>query len=135
MFGGLPAADVLDIHEVLSRYGYVMDNREWDRFGDVFTQDGVLDLSHHGMWVARGLAAITERFATLTHPRGHHTTNTVMVVQPDGTVGLRSKYLAVVDDHEMSVGDYHDTAARTTDGWRLTSRALIPRFRIKTPLL
>ena len=125
-FGKLTADDLVAIHSVIARYGHVMDAKAWDRFGEVFSDDAVLDLSSYGMWIAEGLDEITARFPTLTHPRGHLTTNTVIVGHRDGTASARSKYMAVHDEHRISIGVYVDTAAPTPEGWRLTRRTLHP---------
>jgi hypothetical protein len=125
-FGDLAADDLVAIHSAIATYGHVMDAKAWNRFDEVFSDHAVLDLSGYGMWIAEGLEEITEKFPTLDHPRGHLTTNTVIEGRADGTATARSKYMAVHDEHTLSLGVYVDTAARTDRGWRLTRRALHP---------
>jgi hypothetical protein len=133
--GDLAPSDLLALHELVARYGHVMDAKAWHRFGEVFAADAVLDLSAYGMWIATGVEEIIARFPLLDHPQGHHTTN--LVIEPPapsgvgapGTVHMRSKYIAVRPMGPISVGEYRDEAALREGEWRLIRRALLPRRR------
>ena len=37
------AEDILAIQAVVVLYGFLIDDREWDRFDQVFTEDAVVD--------------------------------------------------------------------------------------------
>ena len=37
------AEDTLAIHELVVRYGFVLDDQDWDGFRQIFTDDAVLD--------------------------------------------------------------------------------------------
>ena len=39
----MDASDIIEIHQLLGIYGHVVDAGDWDRFGDLFTPDAVLD--------------------------------------------------------------------------------------------
>jgi len=38
---GITAEDRLAIHDVIALHGHVADDRDWDRLGDLFTDDAV----------------------------------------------------------------------------------------------
>ncbi len=121
--------DTLAIHDVMARYGHVVDDADWERLADVFTTDGVFDLDALGMGVAAGIDQLRSCFARLDHPLAHHTTN--VVVEPTGatTARVRSKFLVVFDDGRAGSGEYHDEVARSPGGWRIARRTVYVRGR------
>src|SRR5687768_4509262 len=44
----LGAYDLLMIHQLLGYYGHVVDDRDWDRFAELFTPDATLDYTRAG---------------------------------------------------------------------------------------
>ncbi len=40
---GLSSEDVVAIQYVIMKYGFLIDDREFDRLGEVFTEDAVVD--------------------------------------------------------------------------------------------
>ena len=119
--------DLLAIHELLARYGHVVDDGDWERLSEVFSDDGVFDLEALGRGRARGMEELRSCFAALDHPLAHHTTN--VTIEPDGTrrARVRCKYLVVTDDGRTRSGEYHDVVVLTSLGWRLEERAVVPR--------
>src|SRR5450755_4617898 len=76
-------ADVLAISDLLSRYGYIVDEADWERLDEAFAPDATFDISAIGKGAPTGIDALRRCFAELDHPLAHHTTNAV--VEPDGT--------------------------------------------------
>jgi hypothetical protein len=117
--------DRLAIHEVLSLYGHVIDEREWERLGEVFTDDLVYDATGFDMTVMRGLAELTAVFAgpDAPHPLAHHATNVVVTPTDDpDTAHVVSKGLGVGFKGRVGSATYDDVVVRTPDGWRIAKR-------------
>jgi hypothetical protein len=55
------AEDTLAIQAVVVLYGFLIDDREWDRFDQVFTEDAVIDFRDQSAEPPRGLAPIVGR--------------------------------------------------------------------------
>ncbi|MGO9856061.1 MAG: nuclear transport factor 2 family protein, partial [Acidimicrobiales bacterium] len=54
------SGDILAIHQLLALYGHIIDEREWQRVGELFTPTAVYDMSEFGLGVVRGTEAIAE---------------------------------------------------------------------------
>ena len=147
--GDSSSADVDAITRVKSRYFRFLDTKQWDRFGDLFTEDAVLDTSEEmvrlGMdpelGIARGnknIAAYVgdavEGLSTVHH--GHM--NEVELTGPDS-----AKAIWAMEDklwwpegspikHMHGYGHYHETYQRCGDGhWRIKTLKLT-RLRADT---
>ena len=128
---GITAEDRLAIHDVIALHGHVADDRDWDRLGDLFTDDAVLDLEDFGYGTLHGLQAIKDLSRGSQddkgQPLGHHATN-IVVVGPDGEgVRVRSKALAVMADGTSGTAIYEDTLHRGVHGWRISRRLVVAR--------
>jgi hypothetical protein len=128
---GITAEDRLAIHDVIALHGHVADDRDWDRLGDLFTDDVVLDLEDFGYGTLHGLQAIKDLSRGSQddkgQPLGHHATN-IVVVGPDGEgVRVRSKALAVMADGTSGTAVYEDTLHRGDHGWRISRRKVVAR--------
>src|SRR4051812_26496622 len=103
-------ADRLAIHELLGRYGHVIDERHWSDMELVFAPDVVYDASDFGQGVIHGL----DRLRTLwsgdesIHPLAHHATNIVISEDPDGTVRVLSKGIGVGRRGRVGSAVYRD---------------------------
>jgi 3-phenylpropionate/cinnamic acid dioxygenase small subunit len=120
--------DRLEIHELLARYGFILDDRDWQSFDAVFTEDGVCDLTAWQVPMMRGIAAIRATYAEIAHPVAHLTMNTVIEAVSDERARVRSKILAVRPDRRVETAEYHDELARTAGGWRIAKRVVVPRL-------
>lgn len=40
----LTVEDKLELHELIRRYAHIVDNAEWERLGEIFTEDTVFEL-------------------------------------------------------------------------------------------
>ena len=133
------AEDILAIQAVTVLYGFLLDDREWDRFDEVFTEDAVVDFRDQSVRPPTGLAPIVGRAEivrqfrdVLTHPYQHMLVNHVIEdVSPDEVV-VRSKALLPTPGGSVADIVYHDTVIRTPDGWRI-SRKAIKRYNFDPP--
>jgi len=117
-------SDSLAIHQLLSLYGHVIDEREWQRVDELFTATALYDMSAFGLGVVRGASAIRELWSRpgATHPLAHHATNIVITEDPDGTVRVLSKGIGLGANGRVGSVVYRDIVERTPAGWRFTSR-------------
>ncbi len=141
-YGGtvLDATDLILIHQLVGRYGHLIDHRRWDEFASLFTPDATIDyVGGSGRVERRGRNEIVAWFRDLDeqHPPAHHVTNIVVdtSADPDGPVDVHSKFLAPFtrDGHvpkRLYGGDYHDVAVRTPDGWQFRHKHCLPRWQL-----
>ncbi|MGO4533428.1 nuclear transport factor 2 family protein [Leifsonia sp. 2MCAF36] len=125
--------DRLLIHEVLNLHGHLVDEGEFDRFREVFTVDVVYDVSALGGGELRGIAAIADAGRSLgsRNPLAHHVTNVVVRSIAGDSASAISKGLGVAADGRSGSMVYHDQLIRTSEGWRISHRRVLPR---KEPL-
>jgi hypothetical protein len=117
------------ITELLALHGHLFDDGALDRLDRLFTASVSYDVTALGGGVLRGIEAI--RAATLAigdrNPLGHHVTNVLLSVQPDGSVRARSKGIGVYADGTAGSVTYEDAVVRTAEGWRIEARRVVPR--------
>ena len=129
----ITAEDRLAIHDVIALHGHVADDRDWDRLGDLFTDDAVLDLEDFGYGTLHGLQAILDLSRGSQddkgQPLGHHATNIIVIGQDKAGEGVRarSKALAVMADGTSGTAVYEDTLRREAHGWRISRRKVVAR--------
>lgn len=111
--------DLLQIQQLLARYAVNMTKNDVEGVVAVFTPDGT--------YSAFGDAFPLDQFPELVAaaPKGLFLTGTP-VIELDGDTGTGTQPLCFVHDatHDMRIGYYSDTYARTADGWRLRTRAM-----------
>jgi SnoaL-like domain len=114
-----PTDDLVEIQQLLARYAVTITQQDIPGLLAVFTPDGT--------YSAFGETYSLERFPALVDaaPKGLFLTGTA-AVQLDGDVATGTQPLCFVDHatHDMRIGYYRDTYARTADGWRLRTRAM-----------
>ena len=54
----MDVGDRLELHELPGRYGDAIDDRDWERLGQIFTDDAVFDLTDLGARRLEGLEDI-----------------------------------------------------------------------------
>lgn len=119
----LSLEDRLAIHELLARYGNIVDEREFSRTGEVFTTDARYDLTDLGLGAATGVAAIVAMWTESdSHPLAHHVTNIEITEDSDGTVRVYSKIVGVGYKGRVGSATYRDIVVPTPDGWRIAER-------------
>ncbi|GAA1273310.1 hypothetical protein GCM10009665_71370 [Kitasatospora nipponensis] len=124
----LTPAETEQIRRLLALFAHVFDNGDTDALDQVFAEHGSIELARTGARF-EGLEAIRTFNRRLgEHSPDHHTLDTVLTPEPDGTVRGRSRYLAILPDGSVHNGDYLDTIVRTPAGWRIAARRSVPRY-------
>jgi hypothetical protein len=118
----LSVEDRLDIQQLLNLYGHVIDERQFSRLGELFTDDAVFDLQGFDGTRFEGLAAIAQMLReSQQHPLAHHATNVVLESADDGVRAL-SKGIGVGAGGRVGSVTYRDSLLRTDAGWRIRER-------------
>lgn len=124
----LTTGDRLEIHELMARYGNIIDEREFSRAGEVFTADARYDLADLGDSVVVGIDDIVAMWtASTTHPLAHHVSNVELAPNADGTVSVYSKVVGVGYKGRVGSATYRDVVRKTADGWRIAERIVVLR--------
>jgi hypothetical protein len=112
-------ADIVEIEQMLARYAVGMTKNDIDAVIDVFTPDGT--------YSAFGDTYALADFPRLVEaaPKGLFMTG-APAIELDGDTGTGEQPLCFVDqtNHDMRIGWYTDTYARTPNGWRLRTRSM-----------
>ena len=139
-------SDRLEIQELIARYSYALDSRDFDALDDLFTPDAVLDYTATG--AIRGTldelkAFIVDAF-TMFAGTQHLTTATTLRFTDDANMayGKSACHNPMVfgGDNKpkmMVIGLWYvDTFVRTPDGWRFQERteeqlysSIVPKVR------
>lgn len=122
----LEVSDILQINNLINKYGHIIDERQWSRMEELFTDDTVFDMTSFGPDVIHGLEALRTCFRELdAHPLAHHATN--ILIDADGDeVRVQSKGVSLRHG-EMGSTVYRDRLRRTPDGWRIAHRIATKR--------
>lgn len=125
----ISTADRLEIHELLALHGFLADERRIDALDQLLTSDALYDVTDFGLGRVVGLAAIGELWTggAGEQPAGHHVTNVIVTEDPDGSVHVRSKGIAVMSDGAAGTVVYEDVVVRTEQGWRIAVRKVVGR--------
>lgn len=124
-------SDRLEIQDLLSRYTYAIDERNWDGLDEVFTPDAVIDYSETGgakgsvAQIKAWLPVAMERF-----PRYQHMVATTKLELDGDTAKSRTILFNPMvyqgDDGNEQVFFiglwYRDKLIRTAEGWRIAER-------------
>ena len=124
-------ADRLELHELPGRYGDAIDDRNWDRLRQIFTEDAIFDLTGVGSRRLEGIDDIVD-FMNMDaeHPKTHMMTNIyVDVVEEKVTMNFR--IVALLGKGLVGTASYYDQVVRTDDGWRVNHRECMIHRRDK----
>jgi 3-phenylpropionate/cinnamic acid dioxygenase small subunit len=127
----LDTNDRVAIYEVIALHGHLVDAGEFDRLGELFTDDFVYDVEALGFGSLEGAQAFEEASRALgdENPLGHHVTNVLVIADEDGEANVRSKGIGILADGTSGTVVYDDVVRRTSSGWRIARRKVIPRQR------
>ncbi len=112
------------IRELDARYCRYLDEGQWQRLGQCFTEDGVFD----GLSRIEGRTAVQDFFAGLAGggltAMWHHVTNHEIAVHGDSATvrSLLWQPCVVAGVAHVSAGRYRDHLVRTADGWRIREK-------------
>lgn len=123
----MDARDIVEIQQLMAHYGHLVDAKQWHRLGEIFSDDGVFDVTAYDAGRHAGLAAVRAFFERATHPPAHHSTN-LYVYEDGGAVRAWSKYAVPGEGGRMFGGDYRDTLVETASGWRIRERIVTSRW-------
>ena len=126
--------DQLEIQQVRARYCHFMDDRKWDDFVLLFTEDGLFQ----GLEAVRGRANLRkffgETFPAMAEDFYHFCSNGTVTVDGDTAKGrITLQYLSVVNGQSyVSAGHYDDALVRVDGQWKFAARLLT--FYFLSPL-
>jgi ketosteroid isomerase-like protein len=124
----IPIEDRLAIEDLMVSYCTAVDSlSDIEAICDVFTEDGVFDLSGIGLPKASGHAGIRAFFegvfADMTH-HAHYLTNFAITAYHGDTASARAYIIGMGrarDGNEVTVnGRYYFDVRRTAQGWKAT---------------
>lgn len=120
---GLSAEDVLAIQAVIMKYGFLIDDREFDRMSEVFTEDAVVDYRPGGDGPYVGLAEIDQAMRNLQHPVQHMMVSHIIDSVDGDEVVTRTKALIPLQVGGIADIAYRDVLVRTPAGWRIKDKS------------
>jgi len=120
---GLSAEDVLAIQAVIMKYGFLIDDREFDRLGEVFTEDALVDYRPGGEGPFHGLAELQQAMKTLQHPVQHMMVSHIIDRVSGDEVVTRTKALIPLQTGSVADIAYRDVLVRTPAGWRIKDKS------------
>ena len=124
--GAISAQDRIEIAEILSFSSHLLDNRQWDMFGEVFVPGVRLSAPQGEFDGPAGVRRFVESVDLARFPATHTLNSIVEAVDADTAV-CWSRMLLLTWDRRVACGDYIDTFRRTADGWRIERRTVAPR--------
>jgi hypothetical protein len=125
----LSTDDRLQIAEIVARYCYAIDQRRWDDFYDLFTDDCRLDFGNvMGVFEGQeGLRRFTATMSGLDLFMRHYTTN--LVVRGDGEQARAECYVLALTGtgvgRNQATGRYEDDLVKAAGRWRIRQRRAI----------
>lgn len=126
----LSADDRIELHELVARYGNVVDDGDLDALGTVYAEDAamVLLLANGREVRKHGLAEIGEFLAASNSTNAHILTNVTTAVEDDEIV-LRYRMAPPRGTDGIFSIDYRDVCVHTDAGWRIAHHTITMRAR------
>ena len=124
----LSTEDRLDLHELVARYGAVVDDCDLDALHTVYTDDAEFGLvTASGREVHKhGIGEIGEFLAASNSTNAHILTNITTGVE-DSEVILRYRMAPPPGAEGIFSVDYRDVVVRTDTGWRIAHHTITMR--------
>ncbi|MFN8026605.1 MAG: nuclear transport factor 2 family protein [Acidimicrobiia bacterium] len=123
-YSGQSADDTIALHQLASQYAHIVDDADWERLREIFTDDIEFDTSQFGNPPLVGIEPVIASYVDARHPVAHHPTNPVVTTDADGTVRMRTKVLSLLGGGLCGSGTYDDVCVKTPDGWRISRRTI-----------
>lgn len=126
----MDSVEVIAIHQLIALYGHVIDDREWDRLDELFTEDLVFDTtSFEGGYVTQGREALKADWMRpeMNHPQAHHATNIVIVDLGESEARVVSKGIGVGRKGRVGSVTYRDILRKEGGRWRIARRVAVLR--------
>lgn len=123
-------SDRAEIQDLITRYAYAIDDRNWDGLDQIFTEDAVIDYRAAGGPVGtlpETKAFLAEAMAQFSAFQ-HLSTTSDIVINGDEARARTILFNPMVMQHEgeervFFIGLwYEDEFRRTADGWRIKAR-------------
>jgi 3-phenylpropionate/cinnamic acid dioxygenase small subunit len=133
-------AALVDIQQVINRYGMVLDNYDFDGYEALFAEDAIFDIKPDPKIMkvpVRGKRAIREaaegrhHFIHPTEQHKHSASNTVIELLGNGEAKAKSLLLTTLFVRATGVltvrgtGEYHDKLGVRNGRWVFTERTLV----------
>lgn len=131
----LNAEQRLAIYDLINGYGHIIDDREFSRLSEIFTDDAVFDLRAYGGDIHIGLEQITTLMLnSQEHPLGHHATNIIIIRSQGNVATVKSKGVGVGYKGRVGSVTYTDQVSLNNDGeWRISERLVSLRTSDSIP--
>lgn len=125
----LSVEDRLAIHELIALYGHIIDERQFSRTHEVFSEGAVYDVSDFGQAVIVGRDAIVELWSQpdARHPLAHHATNVIVTPLSATRARVASKGVGVGRAGGTGSATYLDVVEKLPEGWRIVERKALLR--------
>lgn len=131
--------DRFEIRELIERYSYSVNERDWVALESCYTEDAVWDVGPPFDFRLEGRAQIVEiASGKISEELYVVQTPHATVVQVDGLSAnaITTMFEAVrsVDGGMQIIGTYYDRLVKTVEGWRFTERKFrVTNFEAKPP--
>ena len=113
------------------KYGFLVDDRDWPAFAEVFTEDAEVDFRIDGVDTSGGsgpfvgVDEIVHQYRdVLTHPYQHMLVSHVIDDVSEDEVIVRSKALLPMAGGRIADVLYKDIVVRTPRGWRIKHKSI-----------
>ncbi|MFK7863752.1 MAG: nuclear transport factor 2 family protein [Pseudohongiellaceae bacterium] len=122
---------------LVTDYAFHRDQFNAEEFANLFTEDASLTVVNQ-TWVGR--SEISQRIEDLkTGSTIRHEMSTIRIVPIDENHATGVSYATIYAAPEgittvngfVLMGEYHDEFVRTSDGWRISKRVLIPKYSLE----
>ena len=129
MTGAPHFADWLAIANLKAAYCRLLDTKDWEGWGQLFTEDFHLDVSGSGGEVIEGRDAVVAsvRGSIGTAKTAHQVHFPEIVIDGDTATAVWPMQDRVVWSEDRALtgwGHYHERYVRTPDGWRIAEQRL-----------
>jgi uncharacterized protein (TIGR02246 family) len=117
-----------EIHELLARYCFALDDGRFEDMAALFTEDGVWETAFGTGTGRAGIVAQARSIATANPPRRVHQTTNVVIDLDGGSAAVRSNWMMFFNTPSgpaiASGGAYEDRLAKVDGRWLFKHRRI-----------